>query len=304
MIRLLAIYLVLAAGLSAAGAWRWLMVPDGIFGWGAHAACLRFSWILGPIVSANIGVAVEYRLIPERLRVVRQRLGAHLGRDFEHQIKGFERFIFACGAGHLLRPIVLFVPSLLPVLVAADWWTLAASRSARLTVEGTIQRIEALNDERAEAKAEALRLRGDVARLTASIDGKVHQAFDLVASNEALRTALEAMMQTSEEPVVLYDLDHLTLIIASNGFWRLMGRVPQRGIDLLSIIHPDEHEAAREACRERPLSGINPPAYHTRHLHADGSTVWLTFWAGYVPEKGEAPLAWFRVRRKEEHTDG
>lgn len=153
-----AIYLAISICAYAVTPWAALIIPDSIFGWGAHAACLGLSWIIGPLVTGSMGVGMEYAKIPQELARLRVAMSGKIDENMERQIVGFERFILACGMGHVLRPVVLFVPTLTPMLVAVDFLTLWVSRAARESVRiGTDQMLRVAADRDAlEIKVDSL----------------------------------------------------------------------------------------------------------------------------------------------------
>lgn len=305
--------MVLAVGLAGSGVWSKLVVDDPFFGWGPHALCLGLSWILGPMVVANIGVAIEYGLLPFELHRARRANPETFG-PVASQVRTFERFIAACGLGHALRVIAMFVPTLTVALVVVDWLTLGVSKDARLAVAKAAAEFEGLRASRDEAirarehaveEAASLRmtLRGVTDRITGraeqieSRQAEIEEALITAKHARAVHRALEALLETSKEAVAIYDLDALTLDRASVAFWRLLGReAPEGPIPLVSVIAPDHRESAIAACRDRPLSGVNSPPFPIDYLHENGDRVSLIFSSGYVPGVGEGPIAWFRVK--------
>ena len=292
-------YLLVAAALYIIAPWGLMIIPDPVFGWGIHAACLQFSWIIAPLVVGSIGISIEYARIPIDLSVVRAELSEYIGPDAEAYIRGFERFIFACGIGHVLRPIALFAPLATIPLVIVDLWTLYVSGEARQSIKSATAGLRQLARDRDESRADASKAKLELDNIVSRIEARassVGEALREVEHASATRAALMSLLSSSAEPVVLFDLDRLTITCASSGFWSMLDRDPSEGEPFLPMIHPDHREGARIASEDRPLSGSNPPPFDITYLSGCGRPVKLRFFAGYVPGKGEAPVAWFRVK--------
>lgn len=157
--------LAVAAALHIAAPWLWafLATPDPAFGWGPHALCLHGSPIVPVLVVAGIGVAGEYARIPLLLRRLRAAGLGDGSPTAQRTIARFAWFILACGAGHALRVVVLFVPTLTPLLAAVDLATLGVSTHVRHAVEAAVVELRALRAERDRLHDESATLRGELA---------------------------------------------------------------------------------------------------------------------------------------------
>lgn len=302
---------------------RDLVVPDPFFGWGAHAACLGFSWwAVGGMAAVNVGIGLEFLFIPSRSYLFRKNYSEHISPYGQENLRRLEMFVLFCGMAHILRPIVAFVPSMTIFLLGLDSFTLISAIRARTALQGMTaeavvivqkqEEVEQRYDEIA-AQSEALATQRDQAilalrRINAQVNNlqEVSSRFSASSSefltsaerhlmSENLIGALVHIIESHPEAVVLYEMTDAKIVAASETFWRMIDHAPARDVEYLPLIAPDFRVTVAENSEERPLARDDVDYYDVAYVGSAGQRINVRHRAGFIEEDWVKSFTWCRA---------
>lgn len=302
-----------------------LVVPDPFFGWGAHAACLGFSWwAIGGLTIFNVGIALEFLRIPSRSYLFRKQYKTAISPYGQENLRRLEAFVLLCGMAHIVRPVAAFAPSLTFVVLALDGATLFVSIRARKAMVGMtaeamvivkrkkvveqkfeeiVQDREAVIAERNNALEAMGRLTGHVdelneisARFTRSSNDLISNAAEFLRS-ENLAGALVRIVETHPDTVVLYEMSEATIIAASSSFWAMIDREPGRDVEYLPLVAPEIREQIERNGDERPLAQQNVDHYDVVFVGSGGQRINVRHWEGFIEGEELKSISWCRAEQ-------
>ena len=143
--------------------------------------------------------------------------------------------------------------------------------------DGTVRHVRAWTDVRKDTHGQVTHLWGTAMDVT----GHAEQANLLQASEEYFRVAFENAPIGMSMIDLSGDGERSGRYLRVNAaFEAMLGRTAEelRGLDILTITHPADHEADTQTLARLVRGETSTAAFHKRYLHSNGSTVdaWIT----------------------------